>query len=550
MADDIPSGGAPPEMDVDPEAELLSLHIRPFDSAAYRPAIHMLPPDGLRQFRSFHRAVPSQLLLREPESHLSYDASEGDSYAFQGYGNVAARGWYIELPDAIRHIVDQAGFGTFCRGLSRLTASSPLLATLVERWWDTTDSFHFSATGDMTMTPFDFSMLIGIGIGGDPIPFDTDMDEWEVAQMYLLGELPPLARPGFVRYSWFEDHFRIQPALAEEAPMAQEEAERYARGFLMFLLGMTLFADRANTVPLSDSCSEATGRLERPRESFIFFRRYFDAITTAEPWAPLPAAVRERYVGAEETARFRILLEGPVCRAWYLGERFLRQTLGLLEQIALGPPPTHMRHTEMYTIEDMADYTISWDAEGFRGEGDYAEYVRTYIMRPLSSGGQARRERPVAPAARVGAGAGEARIAQARGKSGSQRERGAGWPALPTMMTCRGQGGETYQIPFAPLPADHELVGFYDLPPYTRQSLELTASVMGMLQWSLDLLAIYGIPIENRNKNRVRAVARSPPRALLHRPSGFSTLQALFFFSFQFFFFLLLLLFLHFFFFF
>ncbi|XP_028118007.1 uncharacterized protein LOC114315602 [Camellia sinensis] len=65
-------------------------------------------------------------------------------------------------------------------------------------------------------------------------------------------------------------------------------------------------------------------------------------------------------------------------------------------------------------------------------------------------------------------------------------------------MTCRGRGGETYQIPIAPPPADHVLVWFYGLPPtsseYTCQSLELTASVMGMLQQSLDLLAIYSIP--------------------------------------------------------
>lgn len=115
----------------------------------------------------------------------------------------------MELPDAARHIVDQAGFGTFCRGLSCLTTDRPLLAALVERWWDTTDSFHFSATRDMTMTPFDFSMLTDIGVGGDPIPFDTDIDEWEAAQMYLLSELRPLAHPGFVRYSWFEDHLRF-----------------------------------------------------------------------------------------------------------------------------------------------------------------------------------------------------------------------------------------------------------------------------------------------------------------------------------------------------
>ena len=34
---------------------------------------------------------------------------------------------------------------------------------------------------------------------------------------------------------------------------------------------------------------------------------------------------------------------------------------------------------------------------------------------------------------------------------------------------------------------------------YIRQSLELTASVMGMLQRSIDLLTIYGIPVSSFN---------------------------------------------------
>ncbi|GMP93514.1 hypothetical protein CsSME_00043296 [Camellia sinensis var. sinensis] len=315
MADDIPLGGTPPEHEMDPEAELLPLSVCPFDPATYRPAIH------------------------------------GDSHTVHGYGNVAARDWYMELPDAVRHIVDQAGFGAFCRGLSRLTASRPLLAALVERWWDTTDSFHFSATGDMTMTPDDFLILTGIGVGGDPIPFDSDMDQWEAAQIYLLGEVPPLVHPGFVRYSWFEVQFRVQQALVEEDPMTQEAVERYGRGLLMFLLGTTIFANRANTVPLcllsalvvtrilrydwggtalatlyeyTSSASCCSGQLlrgywrawklwvyayfsrlalvpdvetplvvpfshrfdvrcvRRPREMFIFFRRYFDTITPAE----------------------------------------------------------------------------------------------------------------------------------------------------------------------------------------------------------------------------------------------------------------------------
>ena len=96
--------------------------------------------------------------------------------------------------------------------------------------------------------------------------------------------------------------------------------------------------------------------------------------------------MRDRFTGAEETSRFRILLEGPVCRAWYLGERFLRQTLGLPEQIVLVHSPEDMRETERLTTEQMADYTIGWEATRFRGVSDYREYVETYIMRSLSGG--------------------------------------------------------------------------------------------------------------------------------------------------------------------
>ena len=76
MADDIPRGGTPPEMDTDPEVELLPLSVRPFNPATYWPAIHILPPDSIRQFRSYARGAPLKLLLREPELHLSYGAAE------------------------------------------------------------------------------------------------------------------------------------------------------------------------------------------------------------------------------------------------------------------------------------------------------------------------------------------------------------------------------------------------------------------------------------------------------------------------------------------
>ncbi|GMP53447.1 hypothetical protein CsSME_00018897 [Camellia sinensis var. sinensis] len=163
----------------------------------------------------------------------------------------------------------------------------------------------------------------------------------------------------------------------------------------------------------------------------------------------------------------------------------------------------------------MIDYTIGWDSEFFRDEGDYTEFIQAYLMRPLTGACQVEREMPAAPVAGVGA----PRATQARGRSGSRRGQGVGWPELPTTMTCQGQGRESYQIPIALPPADHELVGVRGSTPasieYTSQSLEITASVMGMLQRSIDLLTIYSIPalFQILTVGGAPAGPSAPPRA-------------------------------------
>ncbi|KAL7166306.1 hypothetical protein ACSBR2_037060 [Camellia fascicularis] len=55
----------------------------------------------------------------------------------------------------------------------------------------------------MTMTPYDFAMITSLEVGGNPIPFDADMGEWEATWVELLGARPPLYRIAMVRYSWF-----------------------------------------------------------------------------------------------------------------------------------------------------------------------------------------------------------------------------------------------------------------------------------------------------------------------------------------------------------
>ncbi|GMP75366.1 hypothetical protein CsSME_00032489 [Camellia sinensis var. sinensis] len=124
MADDISHDGGSPGMEGDPEHVLLPSRVRPFDLEAYHP--------------------------------------KRDSHSILGYGTTFAREWYMDLPISFRQIINEAGFGLFCTGLSRLIVSRALLGALVERWWDTTNFFHFSTAGDMTMTLYDFVMLTGI----------------------------------------------------------------------------------------------------------------------------------------------------------------------------------------------------------------------------------------------------------------------------------------------------------------------------------------------------------------------------------------------------
>ncbi|KAL7179379.1 hypothetical protein ACSBR1_042717 [Camellia fascicularis] len=79
---------------------------------------------------------------------------------------------------------------------------------------------------------------------GGPIPCDPDMTQWRAAQRQLLGAIPKITSHGMVRYSWFYDHF------FEYQPTTPDEVALYTRGFFMYLLGTTLFANRKNTMGL------------------------------------------------------------------------------------------------------------------------------------------------------------------------------------------------------------------------------------------------------------------------------------------------------------
>lgn len=161
------------------------------------------------------------------------------------------------------------------------------------------------------------------------------------------------------------------------------------------------------------------GCQRRPQESLSFFCRYFDTVVAAEitwqPWAMMPDAVRDQFMGAREASRFRILLEGPVYRAWFLLERFLRQSVGLPESVVPILPPTYMRITERYTEQEMIDFTRVWDADLFRLDGDYTIFIQIYLISPLTDAHKGGRDRALATAERASG----SRATQAHSKRGS-----------------------------------------------------------------------------------------------------------------------------------
>ncbi|GMP42091.1 hypothetical protein CsSME_00011948 [Camellia sinensis var. sinensis] len=216
-------------------------------------------------------------------------------------------------------------------------------------------------------------------------------------------------------------------------PETPEEVKQYTRGFLIFLFRTTLFSDRGNTVGLyllsalvdlarvsqydwggaglatlycyMSATSRGRGNIlwifayfptlapeleveaplmipyslvfegqyrPRARENLPYLRQFFDTVRSIE------------YAGGWATSRYRILFEGPAGRAWFLGERFMRQTMSYPHQDIPSAPPVDMRSTEGLAPQDVVSTMLGTDVLLHLEEGDYATYHHTYLMPPLT----------------------------------------------------------------------------------------------------------------------------------------------------------------------
>ena len=91
--------------------------------------------------------------------------------------------YYQGLPSCVKRMVAGLGFDGIIASLTygSYTSSQAAMCALIERWMDTTHTFHLPF-GEMIVTPLDFAAITGLSFSGEPILFSGEACESVVAR--------------------------------------------------------------------------------------------------------------------------------------------------------------------------------------------------------------------------------------------------------------------------------------------------------------------------------------------------------------------------------
>src|SRR5687767_12780262 len=95
-----------------------------------------------------------------------------------------------QLDYPAREIIQDAGFGHLLNALQAMREPTGhcVVRALSERFWDTTNTFHFPQC-EMTITPLDVAMITGLSFGGDPLHYSDDLGQDKAQQLALFGPI-------------------------------------------------------------------------------------------------------------------------------------------------------------------------------------------------------------------------------------------------------------------------------------------------------------------------------------------------------------------------
>ena len=153
---------------------------------------------------------------------------------------------WVALSPSIKNFINEAGFGTFFEALSNHETNEykdlQLLLALVERFWETTYTFHFPNIGEVMLTPYDFSIIIGLRLGGKRIIVNDSLTSTSLKK--LLGVVSSRMKSNNVPLSWLYESIPQFEIVANGACM-----------FMLLFIGTFLCPDLGNTVNLHYSGS-------------------------------------------------------------------------------------------------------------------------------------------------------------------------------------------------------------------------------------------------------------------------------------------------------
>ncbi|CAI0446924.1 unnamed protein product [Linum tenue] len=142
------------------------------------------------------------------------------------------------------------------RHFMRIDIDNDLLTAMVERWRPEVHAFHFPE-GEMTITLIDVALLTGLPVTGEAIIGNPSKPEggWGPLILEHLGFNMPTTTPvqgvghpplnaGQVSIPWLVEHIQQEVNLGPDTP--KDQVERYARVYLIGLVGGFLFPDKAN----------------------------------------------------------------------------------------------------------------------------------------------------------------------------------------------------------------------------------------------------------------------------------------------------------------
>ena len=148
---------------------------------------------------------------------------------------------WATLSPSIKNIINEAGFGTFFEDLLNQETHEykdlQLLLALAECFLDTTYTFHFLGIGEVILTPYDFSVITGLRLGGERILVNDSLTSTELKK--LISVVSSRMRSNNIPLSW----------LCESIPHCEIVAKG-ARIFILLFIGTFLCSDLGSTMNL------------------------------------------------------------------------------------------------------------------------------------------------------------------------------------------------------------------------------------------------------------------------------------------------------------